>query len=487
MSTTLLKILTGPHMGAEAVLESGDVLLGSDLECDIILMDAGIMPRHLLLRVSHDDTVLVLPQEGDVLLKDVPVPAEGALLEHFCPLTMGGTVLCVGPAKRPWRSHELPTLAFLDSQAKTALERLAHMSAENSAEVGSNTASSTIDTAMETNKTNAATTTLNGSAPTHERITLDGAPQNIAPQKISKFRRSILLLCLLILLALITLGVRTYLSEDSATIINNILYEGDYEHVELVHSDGTYSLTGFVPLNNDIVYIEDMLKGLEETVSVKLFSVEQVKELTENLIKEAEAPWVIRQKRHELSIVGYAQTQEVGEKLLEEVRARLDAVGATISFVTWAQMQETLTKDTQFVQLSGKMHIYPDVLRVGIATRVLDEQEQAGLERILLKTTEFFAIPSPFVRMANLKEQPVKKPQQVLVQTPAAPVRNICELLWWQNSPNSTQGLALELMGQSYIQGKRLPSGWLIQELNVKYAVLVLDNQMRVCNAQIKP
>ena len=49
---TLIKILTGPHAGAEALLDPGAYVLGADDVCDIILQDSGVAGRHMRLKLE---------------------------------------------------------------------------------------------------------------------------------------------------------------------------------------------------------------------------------------------------------------------------------------------------------------------------------------------------------------------------------------------------------------------------------------------------
>lgn len=48
-----LVVVAGAHAGAETTLADGICLVGSDFGCDIILLDAGISPRHLRLRIKE--------------------------------------------------------------------------------------------------------------------------------------------------------------------------------------------------------------------------------------------------------------------------------------------------------------------------------------------------------------------------------------------------------------------------------------------------
>lgn len=51
-SSCLLKIFSGPNIGAEVPLQDGVYVLGSDDDCDLVLADHFIAPRHAQLELS---------------------------------------------------------------------------------------------------------------------------------------------------------------------------------------------------------------------------------------------------------------------------------------------------------------------------------------------------------------------------------------------------------------------------------------------------
>ena len=65
VSRMRLHVETGMHEGAKIELVDGEYLLGSATDCDVILMDMGIAPRHARLRVA-DSLVTVTALEGTV-------------------------------------------------------------------------------------------------------------------------------------------------------------------------------------------------------------------------------------------------------------------------------------------------------------------------------------------------------------------------------------------------------------------------------------
>lgn len=68
-SSIVLKIFSGPHLGAEVPLSAGSYILGSNSSCDIILKDSTIAERHLKIIVPEN---IDHPQQ--LLVKEIDAP-----------------------------------------------------------------------------------------------------------------------------------------------------------------------------------------------------------------------------------------------------------------------------------------------------------------------------------------------------------------------------------------------------------------------------
>ncbi len=99
-ATVLLRIFTGPHVGAEVVLPEGVHVVGTDDSCDIILSDAALAARHAALTVAvrgegpgAAPEVHAAPLDGPVRVGDAEVPAQGAPLTAGTGCWLGDTCL----------------------------------------------------------------------------------------------------------------------------------------------------------------------------------------------------------------------------------------------------------------------------------------------------------------------------------------------------------------------------------------------------------
>jgi hypothetical protein len=107
----LLRILSGLHGGAEAQLFDGELVLGSDDGCDLILMDPGILASHLKLTVSIHGVAAEALGKGD-LPKLNGTPLEGKSdLAPFQVISLGRVHLAVGPVGKEWPGIEIPGTA----------------------------------------------------------------------------------------------------------------------------------------------------------------------------------------------------------------------------------------------------------------------------------------------------------------------------------------------------------------------------------------
>lgn len=93
----IVKILTGPQIGAEATLPNGEYRLGSGDDDDLVLADVAALPAHAVLRIA-DDGVFVRPAVpgAEVLVDGKAIGAETAL-SLYQVVTIGGTHLAIGP------------------------------------------------------------------------------------------------------------------------------------------------------------------------------------------------------------------------------------------------------------------------------------------------------------------------------------------------------------------------------------------------------
>jgi type III secretion system YscD/HrpQ family protein len=97
----LLKVIAGPHQGAEISLDEGKALVGSDDACDVVLHDIMIAPQHLELEFGRSGTVAA-PLGGRVFLNGKRIKDARQAAPDFAFISIGGSHLVVGPQDGKW-------------------------------------------------------------------------------------------------------------------------------------------------------------------------------------------------------------------------------------------------------------------------------------------------------------------------------------------------------------------------------------------------
>ncbi|ALJ56420.1 hypothetical protein AMD24_00232 [Candidatus Xiphinematobacter sp. Idaho Grape] len=92
----VVRVLNGPHEGAEMEIPRDGVTIGSGEECDLILFDTQVVPRHAQLTLGGQRVVLC-PLQGAVWLDMVSIKDKVELLDGAKQIiTVGNTHLAVG-------------------------------------------------------------------------------------------------------------------------------------------------------------------------------------------------------------------------------------------------------------------------------------------------------------------------------------------------------------------------------------------------------
>lgn len=108
----LLKIFSGPHIGAEILLMPGEYVIGAGDDCDIVLQDSTIDLKHALLTVN-ENAVNIIPLDNKPLLiaGRLSGPKNDNSVEHFSVITIGTTHLAVGDEQGDWSKIRIPKIS----------------------------------------------------------------------------------------------------------------------------------------------------------------------------------------------------------------------------------------------------------------------------------------------------------------------------------------------------------------------------------------
>ena len=103
-----LKMLSGLHAGAEAVLSNEKATIGSKDDCDLVLEDANLREHHIRLCVSDTGVRLEVLEPDNPVCIDGRQVGEDAELEPYQVVSIGHSSFAMGPAGEEWPHIELP-------------------------------------------------------------------------------------------------------------------------------------------------------------------------------------------------------------------------------------------------------------------------------------------------------------------------------------------------------------------------------------------
>ncbi|MCQ2956122.1 MAG: type III secretion system inner membrane ring subunit SctD [Opitutales bacterium] len=100
-ATYVLRILSGPHEGAEVTLQEQAIMLGKSDACDVILVDETLQDQHASF-ACKDGTVTCTPAEGASVSVNGTAITAATPVQAFQPIICGATLLAVGPNNVVW-------------------------------------------------------------------------------------------------------------------------------------------------------------------------------------------------------------------------------------------------------------------------------------------------------------------------------------------------------------------------------------------------
>ena len=302
----LLKIFSGPHQGAEVELSAQSQVIGTGVECDLILSDTQMAPQHLRIEVEGS-TITLTPLAEPVFLNGERIKEKTQLKELFQFITLGTTYFVIGPVEGQWPDFsniELPELA-----REPKWENLEEAEKEETPS---------------------------------EDITA-------SPKKKRRLRWSIIatLLTVLLLLAAFLLWPRTSTQEELAEptlherLVSTIMHLNLQQQIEVEeHSNGTFYIHGWVKTNREKSHLEEALRAYGLKISYNVW-------VEENLLRAV---------REILSIMGLSLQVESGGYGIVEIS------GYVPTETQWIMAQRHLQADLPRLKVVIKKLITPEIV-----------------------------------------------------------------------------------------------------------------------------
>lgn len=333
----LLKILAGPHQGAEVALDNEELVIGSALECDFILSDALVSPEHLKL-VLADDRITLIPLSASVYVDGQEIPMESRDIEPFQFVTIGSTYFVIGPTEGEW-----PPLTSGDIPDLKKLEVPTEEGEENDDQ--------------------------------EEKLEDDQTPkeeENPAPKPVSLLNIGLGIAGLFVLLALVLGGLYFLTSSpkpvradpiDYAPRVNMILDRlGLEDSFKVTKREGGILLVeGWVETEKEKDEIVSQFDNIISRIDLRVWSQDQVISQTSDFFKTLKLPLGVEGvKPGVVKIMGYYGDTNAWSRVKEDLSVESPGIKSIVDEVLTSEEVQALSKEIfRKFELSDKVYLEP--------------------------------------------------------------------------------------------------------------------------------
>lgn len=267
----LLKILSGPNVGAELELKDGIYILGSDPECDIILMDSMVSPRHLRLTVKGRLLTLE-PIEGATYIEGKEIQGKTENVPLYAFITIGSTHWVIGDAGKTW-----PKISI--AEAPSFVEMMGGKE-----------------------KPKEATVVIEGQAVTHEEAEKKAiAALDLLPYKLKVLFYSVggVLLFIIFISLLRMIAVEREaapsVSQQKIDYLQSALYSyNQANNLQVSGEQGRIVVSGYLKTNRELQIISNMVNRYDKNIIFNVYSEENLVNAVEQILSEANLPVVAK-------------------------------------------------------------------------------------------------------------------------------------------------------------------------------------------------
>ncbi|MDR1254419.1 MAG: type III secretion system inner membrane ring subunit SctD [Puniceicoccales bacterium] len=97
----VLRVLSGPHSGAEIDLQETAIIIGKEAACDVVLVDPALNDQHIKVFLKDGKINLEVLNEAQVIVDGTHVTGT-IVLQNFQAVVIGSTLLSMGPNNVTW-------------------------------------------------------------------------------------------------------------------------------------------------------------------------------------------------------------------------------------------------------------------------------------------------------------------------------------------------------------------------------------------------
>jgi type III secretion system YscD/HrpQ family protein len=515
----LLKILSGLHDGTAMELVPGDWLIGSDEESDLILTDAGMQPRHALLRVTEQGECGITPQNGSVQERGknaevAPVPPEGKALPAFTVLELGGVLLALGPAAGVWPDLRAPAPEnnIADNTegpaASEAAPKKNEAEAKSSAEPTHFLPRGAVPTAS-----NSVGGNLVGGRPSNKV----GGQRKWKPWRVAAG-----LFCLLLLLGLLLdftkFGILfDPLEREAGSLASELQRQGFGKVSVNITEERGLLVQGLVESNQRLEALARQAEKYSPAPGLRVVSLEDLLAALKAQAKRQDAPLRIVKSGGSIGISGYVYDLDEFKELFKEEQAALDLLASKaalrVSLRTWDSAREEVARSLAAHNFAGRYALAPDLFHIALRVQALSAVELQEMQSVIQEVNDYFGVENVLLLepWSQQQEQPktpetaeqvpvesipqveqaaprivrvLKAPQRFTLPANAAPLTPLvrgCADLAFTGEGSDT---AILFNGNVYQTGAILPGGLRLRVITPAFVALQEGAALtRICNA----
>lgn len=470
-STFLVKILSGPHQGAEVELPPNEpILIGAGDDCDLVLSDALLADRHCQL-VDQNGELQLSAMDGQVFVSGRLVRENPVTVTNFEFITIGTTQLVVGPAVGDW-----PPITLADAP------ELEEVSEEQVEETPSDEGKTRTGSAGEDGEEESEWEVIEEIPPAVElppppKMSDLLARQNARKIRQKRIRRVVLFVLFLVLsgatLIMLLPAKKRFSIDDYHRIVQARITDLEYVNDVIVSLENNQLIAdGYVATNTELRDLRNQLLQIYPGLQFRVRSEERILSQMEETMNAIDSELRITTIQPGIySVTGYVYNTENWQKIRNRLGRDIPGVKRVQEDILSPDKIQSMTDEVLKQQnLTNFIQVLPREDRIIFKGEIAMAQQE-----VWKKAAE------EFIRLFN-DTVPIEFDVQLSgVQTQQQGNRFFGSLIQGVTISSSGLGWVTLQNGQKYFEGSYLPSGYTIDEIGVDGIVFSRNNsQVRI-------
>ncbi|MDR1590920.1 MAG: hypothetical protein LBR92_02910 [Puniceicoccales bacterium] len=466
----VLKVLSGPHQGAEFDIPDEEIIIGAADECDVIISDVLIANKHMQLKIT-DGRVFIAPLEGNVFVAG-KLLREPSAIDSFQFVTIGATHMMFGEGD----GEQWQTLALGDFPELEKIEEAVSAFTDSAEDI-----QATVEGGEDEKNGDEASKKRKIEGDSASEL-IDETELTDRESKKAKFLKKIFgeqKLTWKQMIVRYTLGFVLCLAIAAGASVAVVVFsqkgpipalpppmevrvQKAVDGLKLKHKikvskggDGAIAVVGYVDTLEDSVTVKSALKLISEDISIKLLAMEKVLSSAQEMVKGAKQNVVLKKAEEfgELIATGYIRKEEAWTNLKSEISSIKGITNIKDEVLTKSSVVELAKTVLERHQFDKKLETAANDEGVEVSGTISDNEKD-----------RWNTIREDF-------EKTFKKRAQVSFKISVSTDRNLTIEKFFGGKIDSvnfnSQGLDWVNIkgGTKYFQGSVLPSGYVIDRV----------------------